>query len=89
MKAVGQGQAGQQAHLAIRSCGVAPCRPCLPSGRPSLDPLGTERSTETAAERPSLKELPLWGLLPHTLKAEHWTVQVVSTCWLLRIRLWP
>lgn len=30
------------AYLTIHSCGGAPCRPCLPSGRPSLDPSGTE-----------------------------------------------
>lgn len=35
------------AYLMIRSCGVAPCRPCLPSGRPSLDPLGTEEKTQS------------------------------------------
>lgn len=28
-------------YLTSRSCGVAPCRPCPPSGRPSLDPSGT------------------------------------------------
>ena len=45
---LGQGCAGcsmttglAPAYLTIRSCGVVPCRPCLPSGRPSLDPSGT------------------------------------------------
>lgn len=28
-------------YLTSRSCGVAPCRPCPPLGRPSLDPSGT------------------------------------------------
>lgn len=44
----GQGRAGGSVatgwaptYLTIRSCGVAPCRPCLPSGRRSLDPSGT------------------------------------------------
>lgn len=37
------------AYLMIRSCGVAPCRPCLPSGRPSRDPLGTEEETQSMA----------------------------------------
>ena len=44
----GQGRAGggvatgwAPTYLTIRSCGVAPCRPCLPSGRRSLDPSGT------------------------------------------------
>lgn len=35
------------AYLMIRSCGVAPCRPYLPSGRPSLGPLGTEEKTQS------------------------------------------
>ena len=45
---LGQGHVGcsmttglAPAYLTIRSCGVVPCRPCLPSGRPSLDPSGT------------------------------------------------
>lgn len=42
----GRAGRGQQAHLRIRSCGVAPCRPCLPSGLLSLDPSETEKEAE-------------------------------------------
>ena len=36
-------------YLTSRSCGVAPCRPCPPSGRPSLDPLGTVGEAQSVA----------------------------------------
>lgn len=51
-----------QAHLAIRSCGVAPCRPCLPSGRPSLDPSGT-------GEKHRARRLSRTGSPPHCTRA--------------------
>lgn len=64
---LGQGRVGcgmtpgpAPAYLTIRSCGVAPCRPCLPSGRPSLDPSGTGGEAQ-GVSGPQALRAPLTG----------------------------
>ena len=63
-------------YLTSRSCGVAPCRPCPPSGHPSLDPSGTVGEAQSvspewarrkprgaphpAAQKRGRRELPPW-----------------------------
>lgn len=58
-------------YLRIHSCGVAPCRPCLPLDHPSQDPLGTEGEAQYMAQQ--VQEafcIPLMAPMPSDLVKE-------------------
>lgn len=76
-RTLAQGWAGQNvamgpvpAYLTIHSCGVAPCRPCLPSGRPSLDPSGTGGEAQGVVAEWAPGPLQLSRRLPHPAAEE-------------------
>lgn len=58
------------AYLTIRSCGAAPCRPCLPSGRLSLDPSGTGGEAQGVVAEWAPGPLQLSPGLPHPAAKE-------------------